>query len=138
MAQVNITGTDRRLGISEVFFSSKTHTFLRPVPGSGRFEELEIGEASAEGIEVYSAEVKLGDPPGAFATDFPSTDNLLTQKDYNQWVYEALTSLGDGDIDLDGYATESWVEDKGYITTAAADAKYVAKNITTLSDLPTI
>ena len=42
MAQVNITGTDRRNGICEVLYSSKSGKFLRPVAGAGKFKELGI------------------------------------------------------------------------------------------------
>lgn len=78
--------------------------------------------------------------------------NFKTQKFYTFKEgdnYEDLNVNFDSDVNLNGYATESWVESKGYITLAEvpsvdahtkdeSDARYLAVNISTLSELPTV
>ena len=49
---------------------------------------------------------------GQFIGTPEELDNLNNQRDVNEFFYTAINNIEAGDVNLDGYATEVWVEDK--------------------------
>ena len=139
----------RKLGYTDVIYNKKTGKFYENAPGDN-YEQLNIssgGDGSAGGVGVTTADVTLVNPTSY--SNLPDMGGLLTQSDLNAWVYESLTALdvdGDGEVNLDGYATEAWVESKNYITLAevpvtnlddyATEAWVEGKNYITLAEVP--
>ena len=85
------------------FDSLKDNPFLQD--GSG---ELNIVD------EVGNIIAKI-DVDGIHSVDFIAGDHKLSDKADKNWVTEFVTeTVSEGKVNLDGYATESWVENQGY------------------------
>ena len=85
------------------FDNLKDNPFL--LDGSG---ELNIVDESGNIIAKVDSE-------GIHSIDFVSGDHKLSDKADKKWVTEFVTeTVTEGKVNLDGYATESWVENKGY------------------------
>ena len=85
------------------FDSLKDNPFLQD--GSG---ELNIVDESGNIIAKIDAD-------GIHSVDFVAGYNKLSEKADKEWVTEFVTeTVTEGKVNLDGYATESWVENKGY------------------------
>ena len=64
--------------------------------------------------------------------------NLKNQRDVNEFLYKAIESIEQGDVNLDGYATEEWVTEQidaipgvnldGYATEDWASEQFVSKD----------
>lgn len=86
------------------FDSLKDNPFLQD--GSG---ELNIVDEAGNIIAKIDAE-------GIHSVDFIAGDHKLSDKADKKWVTEFVTeTVTEGKVNLDGYATESWVENKGYV-----------------------
>ena len=87
------------------FENLKDNPFLSD--GSG---ELNIVDESGNIIAKIDSE-------GIHSIDFVAGDHKLSDKADTNWVTEYVTkTVTDGKVDLTGYATEQWVEDKNYLT----------------------
>lgn len=98
---------------------------------------------------TYLGTYPNGMPAGELETDLiingvngvPTADDDVANKKY---VDDQIATVSGGNIDLTGYATESWVEGKGYTTMTAVEAKgYLTKHqdLSTYalkSEIPTI
>lgn len=98
---------------------------------------------------TYLGAYPNGMPAGDLETDLiingvngvPTADDDVANKKY---VDDQIATVSGGNIDLTGYATESWVEGKGYTTMTAVEAKgYLTKHqdLSTYalkSEIPTI
>lgn len=98
---------------------------------------------------TYLGAYPNGMPAGDLETDLiingvngvPTADDDVANKKY---VDDQIATVSGGNIDLTGYATESWVEGKGYTTLTAVEAKgYLTKHqdLSTYalkSEIPTI
>lgn len=77
---------------------------------------------------TYLGTYPNGMPAGDLETDLiingvngvPTADDDVANKKY---VDDQIATVSGGNIDLTGYATESWVEGKGYTTMTAVEAK---------------
>lgn len=77
---------------------------------------------------TYLGTYPNGMPAGELETDLiingvngvPTADDDVANKKY---VDDQIATVSGGNIDLTGYATESWVEGKGYTTMTAVEAK---------------
>lgn len=77
---------------------------------------------------TYLGTYPNGTPAGDLETDLiingvngvPTADDDVANKKY---VDDQIATVSGGNIDLTGYATESWVEGKGYTTMTAVEAK---------------
>ena len=49
---------------------------------------------------------------GQFVGTPEELDSLKNQRDVNEFLYNAIESIEQGDVNLDGYATEEWVTDQ--------------------------
>lgn len=59
--------------------------------------------------------ISIVDSEGIHSIDFVAGDHKLSDKVDKKWVTEFVTeTVTEGKVNLDGYATESWVENKGY------------------------
>lgn len=119
-----------------------------------------IGEGKSVSLGFWDGKLNLRKiaylgtyPNGALAGDLeedlvingvkgvPTADDDVANKKY---VDDQIATVSGGNIDLTGYATESWVEGKGYTTMAAVEAKgYLTKHqdLSTYalkSEIPTI
>lgn len=83
---------------------------------------------------TYLGAYPNGMPAGDLETDLiingvngvPTADDDVANKKY---VDDQIATVSGGNIDLTGYATESWVEGKGYTTMTAVEAKgYLTKH----------
>lgn len=78
--------------------------------------------------QTYLGTYPNGMPAGELETDLiingvngvPTADDDVANKKY---VDDQIATVSGGNIDLTGYATESWVEGKGYTTMTAVEAK---------------
>lgn len=78
--------------------------------------------------QMYLGTYPNGMPAGELETDLiingvngvPTADDDVANKKY---VDDQIATVSGGNIDLTGYATESWVEGKGYTTMTAVEAK---------------
>lgn len=119
-----------------------------------------IGDGKQVSLGVWDGKLNLrkvtylgtypnGIPAGGLETDLiingvngvPTADDDVANKKY---VDDQIATVSGGNIDLTGYATESWVEGKGYTTMTAVEAKgYLTKHqdLSTYalkSEIPTI
>ena len=156
----NISNSDRKYGFREILYNIVTREFYTPVPGGGRFHELDIsvgGDANGGGASTTTADVALVSPTTLFTLE--GAEGLTTQQDLNVYFAENIPTLtselnnDSGYITVDSVPTKtSQLEnDTGFITAAdvpdvdvdaytkaESDAKYLAVNISTLSELPTV
>lgn len=98
-----------------------------------------IGEGKSVSLGFWDGKLNLrkiaylgtypnGMPAGDLETDLiingvngvPTADDDVANKKY---VDDQIATVSGGNIDLTGYATESWVEGKGYTTMTAVEAK---------------
>ena len=145
------SSNQKKLGYTDIVYNKKNGRFYENLPGDN-YGQLNInsgGGGGAGGVGVTTADVTLVNP--TTYSNLPDTGGLSTQSDLNAWVYESLTALdvdGDGEVNLDGYATEAWVESKNYITLAevpvtnlddyATEAWVESKNYLVAADLPNV
>ena len=142
-----VPGSQKRRGFTDVLYNIKHHKFYAPLPGDNYYElDVEIGGegpgGSAETNNVVLSNVNTD--PVRSKSIIPEPEGLRTQADFNQWNYNALTYLETAiesiEIpeapDLSAYALKTEVPDA--YTKAESDAKYLAVDISSLSELPTV
>ena len=160
-----LNNVQKKLGYREVVYNARSKKFYTFVEGDN-YEDLNVNLDNGEGDgedTLTTATLALANP-STFALE--GAGNLATQQDLNIYFAENIATktseltndagfitaadVPDApDVNLDGYATESWVESKGYITLAEvppvdaytkaeSDARYLAVNISSLSELPTV
>jgi len=106
-------------GFREVYYNTVHSAFYAPIPGDN-FEELDISNAVGGGTTTTS-NVALSNPT-TFAA-LPPIEGLATQQDFNEWIYAAFNTLdGDADVDLDGFAPITWVEENYALKTEIPDS----------------
>ena len=161
----NIYGAQRKRGYQNIVYNIKTEKFYVPLPGDNFYElDVQTGGGSSDDGEATgftSADVDLVTQTRTTAS-LPDTSGLKTQSDFNVWAVSALEELAKVEIpeeqDLSAYALKTEIptdnvdlaNGAGYITLsevpefpdvytkAESDAKYLAVNISSLSELPTV
>ena len=154
-------GPQRKLGYTEIVYNQKTGKFYARLPGDNYYD-LNITMGGGGGATGFtSADVDLVTQTRTTAS-LPDTSGLKTQSDFNVWAVSALEELAKVEIpeeqDLSAYALKTEIptdnvdlaNGAGYITLsevpefpdvytkAESDAKYLAVNISSLSELPTV
>lgn len=92
-----------------------------PSDFSGNFNDLEDNPLTQDGngefkiVDESGNIIAIVDSEGIHSIDFVAGDHKLSDKADKNWVTEFVTeTVTEGKVNLDGYATESWVENKGY------------------------
>ena len=143
----NISNSDRKYGFREVLYNIITREFYTPVPGGGKFHELDISlgdGGEGEGAATTTANVALVSPTTLF--NLEGAEGLTTQQDLNVYFAENIPTLtselnnDSGYITVDSVPTKTseLTNDTGFITETEADARYLAINISSLPELPTV
>ena len=88
---------------------------------SGNFNDLEDNPLTQDGngefkiVDESGNIIAIVNSEGIHSIDFIAGDHKLSDKADKNWVTEFVTeTVTEGKVNLDGYATESWVENKGY------------------------
>ena len=129
-----LSSSQRKLGYRDVVFNRKTKLFYEQTAGDN-YEVVDFtgGGDSEEATAVTTADVLLSNPS---TFSLPDESGLSTQKELNEWLYAAVNTLdGGADVDLDGFAPTSWVQENYALKTEVpdaytkteSDAKYAAK-----------
>lgn len=92
-----------------------------PSDFSGNFNDLIDNPLTQDGngefkiVDESGNIIAIVDSEGIHSIDFVAGDHKLSNKADTNWVAEYVTeTVTEGKVNLDGYATESWVENKGY------------------------
>ena len=117
-------------------------TKVYKITSGGTLVELIDENALAEVIELAGKIDEIKVNGSALTINDKSVNIDLTKYATKDWVsLEIVSAVTEGKVNLDGYATERWVEDKGYITandssiTEKATKSEVSAITKTISDL---
>ena len=115
----------KNLGYRNIIYNVRTEKFYTFSEGDN-YEELDIALGGGEGEQAAptTASVLLANPT-TFSLE--GAENLATQQDLNVYFADNIATK-----------TSELTNDAGFITETEADARYLAVNISSLPELPTV